>query len=51
VFITSVLNTTKKEDRMSKPVVMVTGVDKGDPLVLDAKSPAEWDKSRYESFK
>jgi hypothetical protein len=46
--ITIVLNTTEKEVNMSKPVVMVTGVDKGDPLVLDPKSPAEWDKSRYE---
>jgi hypothetical protein len=49
--ITSVLNTTEKEVNMSKPIVMVTGVDKGDPLVPDPKSPAEWDKSRYESFK
>jgi hypothetical protein len=27
---------------------MVTGLDKGHPLVPDPKSPAEWEKSRYE---
>jgi hypothetical protein len=47
--ITSVLNTTEKEVNMPKPVVMLTGVDTGDPLVPDPKSPAEWDNSRYES--
>jgi hypothetical protein len=46
--ITSVLNTTEKEVNMPKYVVILTGVDTGDPLVPDPKSPAEWDKSRYE---
>jgi len=46
--ITSVLNTTEKEVNKPEPAVMVTEVDTGDPLVSDPKSPAEWDKSRYE---
>jgi hypothetical protein len=46
--ITSVLNTTEKEANMPKPVVIVTGVDKGNPLVPDPMRPAEWDNSRYE---
>jgi hypothetical protein len=49
--ITSVMNTTEKEVKMPEPVVMVTEVDTGDPLILDPKSPAECDKSRYESLK
>jgi hypothetical protein len=46
--ITSVLNTTEKEVNMPEPVVMVTDVDTGDPLVPDPKSPVERDTSRYE---
>jgi len=46
--ITTVLNTTEKEVKMPEPVVMVTEIDTGDPLILDPKSPAECDKSRYE---
>jgi hypothetical protein len=34
--------------KITEPVVMVKEVDTGDPLVPDAKSPTEWDKSRYE---
>ena len=46
--ITSVLNTTEKEVIMAKSIVMVTGVDTGDPLIPDPKIHAEWDKSRCE---
>ena len=49
--ITSVLNTTEKEVNMLEPVVVVTEVDTGDPLVRNTKCSAEWDKSRYESRK
>jgi hypothetical protein len=41
------INTTEKEVNLPEPVVMVTGGHRG-PLILDPKSPAEWDKSRYE---
>ena len=43
--ITSVINTTKKEVNMLEPVVVVTEVDTGDPLVPNPKCSAEWDKS------
>ena len=46
--ITSLLNATEKDVKMPEPVVMITDVDTGDPLILDPKSPAECDKSRYE---
>ena len=46
--LTSVLNTTEKEVNMPKPVVMVTEVDNGDPLVSDPKSSTEWKESRDE---
>jgi len=46
--ITSVLKTTEKEVSMPEPVVMVTEVDTGGPLILDPNSPQELDKSRYE---
>ena len=45
--ITSVLNTSEKEVKMPEPVVMVTEVDTGDPLILDPKIPAECDKKEY----
>jgi hypothetical protein len=47
--INSVLNTTEKEVNMPEPVVTVTEVDTGDPLIPDPKSPSERDQSRYES--
>jgi len=46
--ITSVLNTTEEEVNMPEPVVMVTEMDTGGPLVQDPKSPIERDKGRYE---
>ena len=46
--ITSALNTTEKEVNMPEPIVMIIEVDTWDRLIPDPKSPAEWDKSRYE---
>jgi len=40
--ITSLLKTTEKEVNMPEPVVMVTEVGTGDPLIPDPKSPHSW---------
>jgi hypothetical protein len=46
--IVCVLIATQKEVNMPEPVLIVTEVDTGDPLLPDPKSPADWDKSRCE---